>query len=180
MEIIVVSDGSSDRTNEMVAAVAVDEPRVRLRALSRLGKVAAQNVAARETSGAILAFSDANVLWRRDALRQLVRNFADPEVAYVCGAHFYTPALGTNREATYARYESWLRLNESRMGSVTAGVGPIYAVARRDYIELDPRFGHDLALPYLLVRRGRRAVVDAEAIAWRNPQATSRTSTGGR
>ena len=52
---------------------------------------------------------------------------------------------------------------------MTAGVGPIYAVRRGDYVELDPRFGHDLALPYLLVRRGRRAVVDPEARAWEKP-----------
>ena len=167
--IVVASDGSSDRTDEIVAALAADEPRIRLLALSRRGKVAAQNAAVPETTGEILAFSDANVLWRADALAELARCFADPDVAYVCGAHFYTPAAGTNREGTYGRYESWLRLNESRAGSITAGVGPIYAVRRRDYVELDPRFGHDLALPYLLVQRGRRAVVEPAAVAWEKP-----------
>jgi cellulose synthase/poly-beta-1,6-N-acetylglucosamine synthase-like glycosyltransferase len=152
-----------------VEAVAAAEARVRLLALPRGGKVAAQDAAVRGSTGEILAFSDANTLWRPDALRLLVRAFADPEVAYVCGSHFYEPAAGTNREGLYARYEGWLRRNESRLGSITGGVGPICAVRREDYSELDSRFGHDLALPYLLVQRGRRAVVDADAIAWERP-----------
>ena len=165
LEIVVASDGSTDRTEELVEAF----DGVRLLRLPRAGKVAAQDRAVRETEGEIVAFSDANTVWRRDALRLLVRSFADPDVAYVCGGHFYEPADGTNREGLYSRYENWLRRSESRLGSLTAGVGPIYAVRREDYVELDPRFGHDLALPYLLVRRGRRAVVDPEALAWERP-----------
>ena len=169
LEIVVVSDASTDRTEELVDSVAVQEPRVAVLRVARGGKVAAQDHAVRETSREILAFSDANTLWKPDALRKLVRNFGDPAVAYVCGSHSYERPEGTNREGTYARYEGWLRRNESRFGSITAGVGPIYAVRRRDYIELDPRYGHDLALPYLLVQRGRRAVVEPEALAWEKP-----------
>jgi cellulose synthase/poly-beta-1,6-N-acetylglucosamine synthase-like glycosyltransferase len=169
LDIVVVSDGSTDRTDHLVEAVAARTPRVRLLHVARGGKVAAQDFAVRATDGDIVAFSDANTVWRVDALRKLVRSFADPEVAYVCGDHSYEPTIGTNREGVYARFEAWLRKNESRVGSVTGGVGPIYAVRRDDYVELDPRFGHDLALPYLLVERGRRAVVEPEAIAWEKP-----------
>jgi cellulose synthase/poly-beta-1,6-N-acetylglucosamine synthase-like glycosyltransferase len=167
--IVVASDASADGTDELVESVAAQHPRVSLLALTRGGKVAAQDSAARATDSDILAFSDANTEWKPDALRKLVRNFGDPDVAYVCGAHFYERPDGTNREGLYARYEGWLRGNESRFGSITGGVGPIYALRREDYIELDPRFGHDLALPYLLVQRGRRAVVEPEAIAWEKP-----------
>ncbi len=169
LELVAVSDGSEDRTDELVESVAARHANVRLLRVSRGGKVAAQDHAVRATGGEILAFSDANTLWRRDAMRKLVRNFADPEVAYVCGAHFYEGGAGTNREGLYARFEGWLRRNESQLGSITAGVGPIYAVRRDDYLELDPRFGHDLALPYRLVQRGRRVVVEPEAIAWEKP-----------
>ena len=169
VEIVVASDASTDRTDELVEALAAREPRVRLLRCPRGGKVAAQNRAVRETRGDIVAFSDANAIWAPDALRALVRNFADPDVAYVCGTHFYDDGAGTNREGVYARFEGWLRRNESAFGSITGGVGPIYAIRRRDYVELDPRFGHDLALPYLLVQRGRRAVVEAEAVAWEKP-----------
>jgi cellulose synthase/poly-beta-1,6-N-acetylglucosamine synthase-like glycosyltransferase len=169
LEIVIVSDASTDRTEELVESVAAREPRVRLLTVPRGGKTAAQDVGVRETDGEVLAFSDANTLWRQDALRKLVRNFADPDVAYVCGSHFYSRTEGTNREELYARYEGWLRRNESRLGSITGGVGPIYAVRRRDYVELDPRLGHDIVMPYLMVQRGLRAVVEPEAVAWEKP-----------
>jgi cellulose synthase/poly-beta-1,6-N-acetylglucosamine synthase-like glycosyltransferase len=169
LEIVVASDASTDRTEELVAAVGARQPRVRLIRCPRGGKVAAQNQAVRETRGDILAFSDANAQWKPDALRKLVRNFADPEVAYVCGGHFYEAADGTNREGTYWRFEAWLRRNESALGSITGGIGPIYAVRRSDYVDVDPRFGHDLALPYLMVQRGRRAVFEPDAVAWEKP-----------
>jgi cellulose synthase/poly-beta-1,6-N-acetylglucosamine synthase-like glycosyltransferase len=169
LEIVVASDASTDGTDELVAAVAAREPRVRLLRCPRGGKVAAQNQAVRETGGELLAFSDANAQWKPDALHKLARNFADPDVAYACGGHFYEAADGTNREGTYWRFEAWLRRNESALGSITGGIGPIYAVRRSDYVDVDPRFGHDLALPYLMVQRGRRAIFEPEAVAWEKP-----------
>jgi cellulose synthase/poly-beta-1,6-N-acetylglucosamine synthase-like glycosyltransferase len=168
-EIVVASDASTDATDTLVEQVAAREPHVRLLRCPRGGKVAAQNLAVRQTDGEILAFSDANAQWRPDALRKLVRNFADPEVAYVCGGHFYEAADGTNREGTYWRWEAWLRRNESLLGSITGGIGPIYSVRRPDYVDVDPRFGHDLALPYLMVQHGRRAVFEPDAVAWEKP-----------
>ena len=169
LEVVVASDASADTTDTIVTEVASRDERVRLLRVPRGGKVAAQDRAVARTRAEIVAFSDANTLWSSDALRLLVRSFADPNVGYVCGGHTYEGGDGTNREGVYARFEAWLRAAESQLGSVTAGVGPIYAVRRSDYVELDPRFGHDLALPYLLVRRGRRAVVDPEARAWEKP-----------
>jgi cellulose synthase/poly-beta-1,6-N-acetylglucosamine synthase-like glycosyltransferase len=169
LEIVVASDASTDQTDELVESVAANDARVRLVRCPRGGKVAAQNQAVRETAGEILAFSDANAQWKPDALRKLVRNFADPDVAYACGGHFYEAADGTNREGTYWRFEAWLRRSESALGSITGGIGPIYSVRRSDYVDVDPRFGHDLALPYLMVQRGRRAVFEPEAVAWEKP-----------
>jgi cellulose synthase/poly-beta-1,6-N-acetylglucosamine synthase-like glycosyltransferase len=169
VEIVVASDASADRTDELVEAVARHEPRVRLVRAPRGGKVAAQNLALRETSAEIVAFSDANATWAPDALARLVRPFADPEVAYVCGRLVLEAADGTNREGAYWRYELWLRESESRLGSVTGGNGSIYAVRRSDYVDVDPRFGHDLAFPYLMVQRGRRAVYEPEARAFERP-----------
>ena len=169
LEIVVASDASTDGTDALVASLAARDPRVRLLPCPREGKVAAQNRAVRASDAEIVAFSDANAQWKPDALRRLVRNFADPDVAYVCGGHFYEAADGTNREGTYWRFEAWLRRSESALGSITGGIGPIYAVRRSDYVEVDPRFGHDLALPYLMVQRGRRAVFEPEAVAWEKP-----------
>jgi glycosyltransferase involved in cell wall biosynthesis len=169
VEIVVASDGSTDATDEIVERVAALEPRVRLLRCERGGKVAAQNRAVRETDGEILAFSDANASWAAPALRKLVRNFADDDVAYVCGQLRLEEPDGTNREGAYWQYELRVREAESTVHSVTGGNGSIYAVRRSDYVDVDPRFGHDLSLPYLMVQRGRRAVYDAEAVAFEKP-----------
>jgi hypothetical protein len=98
-----------------------------------------------------------------------MRNFADPDVGYVCGQLRLRRADGTNLEGTYWRYEVWLRERESRLGSITGGNGAVYAVRRSDYVEVDSRFGHDLSLPYVMVQRGRRAVYEPEALAFEKP-----------
>jgi cellulose synthase/poly-beta-1,6-N-acetylglucosamine synthase-like glycosyltransferase len=170
LELVVASDASTDRTDELVERYA---PRVRLVRCPRGGKVAAQNHTLPTTSGEIVAFSDANATWAPDALRRLVRNFADPDVAYVCGRLRLERADGSNREGAYWRYELWLRKSESRLGSVTGGNGSIYAVRRGDYVDVDPRFGHDLAFPYLMVQRGRRAVYEPDAVAFEKPTPTN-------
>jgi len=173
LEIVVASDASDDRTNELVEAVAAREPRVRLLDCPRGGKVAAQDRAVRETTSDVVAFSDANATWAPDALRHLVANLADPDVAYVCGRLRLEDATGSNREGLYWRYELWLREQESRLGSITGGNGSIYALNRGDYVEVDPRWGHDLAFPYRMVQAGRRAVYEPAALAFEKPTPTN-------
>ena len=165
LEIVVASDGSTDRTNEIVREVAAREPRVRLLECPRGGKVAAQHRSVRETSSDVLAFTDANTEWKPDALRVLVSNLADPEVGYVCGQLRLESPDGVNLEGIYWRYEVWVRAQESACSSITAGNGAIYAVRREAYVEDDPKFGHDFGFPYLMEQRGLRAVYDGDAIA---------------
>jgi cellulose synthase/poly-beta-1,6-N-acetylglucosamine synthase-like glycosyltransferase len=164
VEVVVASDASDDRTDELAAAAGA-----RVVRNVRGGKVAAQDRAVRESSSEIVAFSDANAVWETGALRQLVRSFADPAVAYVCGQLRLEAPDGSNREGLYWRYEMAVRSAESQLGSVTGGNGSIYAVRRGDYVEVDPRFGHDLSLPYLMVQRGRRAVYQPAALASEKP-----------
>jgi len=175
LEIVVASDASEDGTNEIVEAVAAKEPRVRLLDCPRGGKVAAQDRAVRDTESDVVAFSDANATWAPDALTQLVATLADPDVAYACGALRLEDAEGNNREGLYWRYELWLREQESQLGSVTGGNGSIYALRRGDYVEVDPRFGHDLSFPYLMVQRGRRAVYEPRAQAFEKPTPSNET-----
>jgi cellulose synthase/poly-beta-1,6-N-acetylglucosamine synthase-like glycosyltransferase len=175
LEFVVASDASTDRTNELVEAVAANDPRVRLLDCPRGGKVAAQDRAVRETTGDVVAFSDANATWAPDALRRLVADLADPDVAYVCGRLRLEDAAGSNREGLYWRYELWLREQESRLGSITGGNGSIYALNRSDYVEVDPRWGHDLAFPYRMVQAGRRAVYEPDAVAYEKPTPSNET-----
>src|SRR5689334_17790712 len=103
LEVVVSSDSSSDRTEELAEAAGA-----RVIRNPRGGKVAAQNQAVAEAAAEIVAFSDANSTWAPDALRKLVRNFADPDVAYVCGRHVYETPEGDNKEGAYWRYELML------------------------------------------------------------------------
>ncbi len=167
VELIVASDASDDGTDDLARAAGA-----RVVRNARGGKVAAQDLAVRETSSEIVAFSDANASWEPEALRELVRAFADPDVAYVCGQLRLQAPDGSNRERLYWRYEMAVRSAESRLGSVTGGNGSIYAVRRCDYVEVDPRFGHDLSLPYRMVQRGRRAVYQPSARASEKPTPT--------
>ena len=169
IEVVVASDGSTDRTDVLVEELAGRDGRVRLLRCPRGGKVAAQNAAVRTIEADIVAFADAGAVWEPDALRMLVRSLADPEVGYVAGKVAFRKPEGTNREGLYWRYELWLRGRESALGSITGGNGAIYAMPRADYVEVDPRFGHDLTFPYVTVQHGKRAVYDADARAWDRP-----------
>jgi cellulose synthase/poly-beta-1,6-N-acetylglucosamine synthase-like glycosyltransferase len=169
LEIVVASDASDDATDSIVEEVSAREPRVTLLRCPRGGKVAAQNLAVSQVESEIVAFSDANCTWAPDALRLLVRAFADPGVAYACGRLVLREADGTNVEGAYWRMETWLRAQEAATGSITGGNGSIYAVRRSDYADVDPRFGHDLSFPYLMVQHGRRAAYVPDALAYEKP-----------
>ena len=154
LQLIVASDGSADATAERARAAGADL----VLDLPAGGKVAALNAAAGRAGGELLAFSDANSLWARDALLRLVEPFADPEVGYVCGQVRFTDAAGDNLEGAYWRYEMAVREMESALAGVTAGNGAIYAVRRDAYAPLPPSGSHDLSFPFALAKRGLRSL----------------------
>jgi cellulose synthase/poly-beta-1,6-N-acetylglucosamine synthase-like glycosyltransferase len=165
LELIVAVDGGAepeaDGTAERARAAGADQ----VLELPRGGKVRAQDAGVRAARGDLLAFSDANASWEPDALARLAAAFADPAVGYACGQVRFVSAGGTNQEGVYWRYELWLRAQESALASVTAGNGAIYGVRRAAYVEVDPVMGHDLSFPFLMVKRGWRAVYVPEARA---------------
>jgi cellulose synthase/poly-beta-1,6-N-acetylglucosamine synthase-like glycosyltransferase len=169
LEVVVASDGSTDGMDALVEELAARDGRVRLVRCPRGGKVAAQNAALQTVEAEVVAFADAGAIWAPDALAKLVRSLADLTVGYVAGRVLFGEPEGTNREGLYWRYELWLRGRESALGSITGGNGAIYAVRRSDYVDVDPRFGHDLTFPYVMVQRGKRAVYEPEARAWDRP-----------
>ena len=169
LRIIVTSDASDDGTDEIVERWA--SRGVELVRAARGGKVNAQDTAVRALGDwpDVLAFSDANCAWEPDALRRLVRPFADDRVGYACGRLRLRQADGTNREGAYWRFEVALRGWEARMGSVTGGNGSIYAVRGGDYRFVDPRFGHDLSFPYRFVKDGLIATYVPDAVVSEKP-----------
>jgi cellulose synthase/poly-beta-1,6-N-acetylglucosamine synthase-like glycosyltransferase len=164
LRLIVACDGCSDATAEEARRAGADL----VLELPRGGKIRAQDAAVRQAHGEIVAFSDANALWEPGAARELVGAFGDPRVGYACGqvrfyqgphsAHGFGPAGASNQEGVYWRYEMAVRALESRLSSITAGNGAIYATRRDSYIVVDPIMGHDLSLPFNIVKRHQRAV----------------------
>jgi len=158
LEVIVACDGCEDRTAERAREAGADV----VLELSRGGKIRAQDAAVERARGEVVAFSDANALWQPDAARELVAAFAEERVGYACGQVRFVQAAegraGGNQEGLYWRYEMAVRERESRLSSITAGNGAIYATRRDSYIVVDPIMGHDLSLPFNVVKRGRRAV----------------------
>jgi cellulose synthase/poly-beta-1,6-N-acetylglucosamine synthase-like glycosyltransferase len=161
LEVIVACDGSPDATPALARTAGADI----VLELPHGGKVRAQDSAVSRARGEVVAFSDANALWERDALRALVHAFGDPAVGYACGQVRFVDAGGTNQEGLYWRYEMAVRALESRLQSVTAGNGAIYATRRESYLVVDPVMGHDLSFPFNLVKRGWRAVYVPDARA---------------
>ncbi len=157
LEVIVTCDGCTDATAQRAREAGADL----VLELARGGKIRAQDAAVGRASGEIVAFSDANALWEPDAARVLVGAFTDPRVGYACGQVRFVRAAGagaTNQEGVYWRYEMAVRGMESRLSSITAGNGAIYATRRDTYLVVDPIMGHDLSFPFNVVKRGRRAV----------------------
>jgi cellulose synthase/poly-beta-1,6-N-acetylglucosamine synthase-like glycosyltransferase len=161
LEIVVAVDGDADDTARRARVAGADV----VLELPRGGKMRAQDAGVAAARGDIVAFSDANAMWEPDAMRELVAAFADPSVAYACGQVTFVNESGTNQEGLYWQYELWMRARESALHSITAGNGAIYAVRRGDYVVTDPPMGHDLAFPFRMVKRGRRAVYAPEARA---------------
>lgn len=157
LQVIVACDGCTDATAARAREAGADL----VLELERGGKIRAQDAAVERARGEIVAFSDANALWEPDAARMLAGAFADPRVGYACGqVRFVQAAAGAdagNQEGVYWRYELAVRAYESRLSSITAGNGAIYATRRDAYIVVDPIMGHDLSLPFNMVRRGLRA-----------------------
>jgi cellulose synthase/poly-beta-1,6-N-acetylglucosamine synthase-like glycosyltransferase len=168
LEIVVVSDGSTDRTLEWAAKAGADL----VLEVPRDGKVAALNAAVERARGEVLAFSDANSTWEPDALDRLVARLADPRIGYACGQLRLEGEGGENQEGVYWRYETAVRALESRLAGVTAGNGAINAVRREAYIALEPTRGQDISFPYELTKRGWRAVFEPGAVA-REPMAAT-------
>jgi cellulose synthase/poly-beta-1,6-N-acetylglucosamine synthase-like glycosyltransferase len=159
LEIIVACDGGAqagaDATAERARAAGADL----VLELPRGGKVLAQDAAVRAAGGEILAFSDANASWEPAALHSLIQPLLDSEtVGYVCGSVGFSADAGDNQEGVYWRYEMFMRGLESRLASITAGNGAIYAVRRGSYMELGAVMSHDIAFPFTIVKRGQRAL----------------------
>ena len=166
LEIIFVSDGSTDGTDEIIKQYT--DKRIKLiRQEGRLGKTSALNLAIPQAQGELIVFSDANAMYQPDAIQKLVRNFASPEVGYVVGAAIYTDG-DTNSAAasenSYWQYELAIKKMESDLHSVVGGDGAIYAIRKELYEKLDEKDINDFVNPLQIIAKGSRGIFEPEAI----------------
>jgi cellulose synthase/poly-beta-1,6-N-acetylglucosamine synthase-like glycosyltransferase len=166
LEIMVASDCSSDRTDEIARAFAACGVRLH-RQPQRLGKTAAQNAAVEQASGDIILFSDATSLYRPDVVRAMMPNFADPTVGCVAGRLVYVDRSESRvgRGArSYWNYETFLKKHESRACSLIGASGCLYAVRRSAYVPLYHEACSDFIIATKMVEQGLRAVYEPSAV----------------
>jgi len=168
LDILVVSDGSDDGTERLAEAYATLGVRTIVQPV-RAGKEAAMHVAAKHARGGILVFTDANAMLNREALRRIVRWFADPEVGCVAGEKRVgalageSPAAG---EGAYWRYESWLKRLDSVAGSAMGATGELLAIRRELVVPKETdNIIEDFVLSMRAVIAGYRIVYEPDAVA---------------
>jgi len=192
LELLVVTDGSTDRTPDIVRTYAERNANVRLlHQPERQGKPRALLRGFPQAQGEVIVFSDANCYFQPDTLRKLVRHFADPEVGGASGAKRISgqgDAVAKEGEGLYWRYESYLKACDSAVSSVMGVPGEIWAVRRNAYIPPDPdSFIDDFVASLRLVERGWRVVFEPQALAYEEAspslraewQRRSRIAAGG-
>jgi len=166
LEIIVASDCSNDRTDE-IAKTFGRQGVVLHRQPRRLGKTAAQNAAFEKARGEIIVFSDATSLYQPDALQKIVRNFADQTVGCVGGRLIYVDPGDTHigRGAkSYWGYETFLKRHESAACSLIGVSGCLYAVRKSAYTPLYNEACSDFIIATKMVEQGLRAIYEPEAV----------------
>jgi cellulose synthase/poly-beta-1,6-N-acetylglucosamine synthase-like glycosyltransferase len=175
LEIVVVSDCSDDATDEIVQRFASERVRL-VRQNARLGKSAGLNLAVPQTSGDVLVFSDANAMYRPDAIRQLVKHFGDAKVGYVVGNARYldkgSETQAAESEGLYWKLETWLKKKESSFYSVVGGDGALYSIRRELYTPLRPADINDFLNPLQIIGRGFLGIFEPAAVCYEEAAGT--------
>jgi cellulose synthase/poly-beta-1,6-N-acetylglucosamine synthase-like glycosyltransferase len=166
LEIIVASDCSTDRTDEIARQFADRDVRL-VRQPERLGKTSAQNIAVKQARGEVILFSDATSLYETNVLRVMMPNFADSTVGCVAGRLIYIDPSESKvgRGArSYWGYETFLKRHESRVGSLIGASGCLYAVRRSAYKPFYPEACSDFMIATKMVEQGLRAIYEPDAV----------------
>ena len=168
LEIVVVSDASSDGTDAIVAEYRNRGVMLR-RQPERRGKTAGLNRTVPQLAGELVVFSDANAIYEPDALKKLARNFADPDVGCVTGEARYLPGAARAAdvgERVYWGYEMQVKRLETALGSMVGGDGAIYAIRRSLWRTLPEDAINDFLNPLQIVAAGWRNVYEPEAVCY--------------
>lgn len=171
VEIIVTSDNSTDKTNEIVKEFIKNHPTENIKLYKvkkRMGKTNAQNEAVKIAQNDILVMTDANAIIKNDAIRELVKSFSG-NISYVTGKLEYINgdlSETSNSEKQYWDLDTKIRDIESNIQTITAGNGALYACIRKEYYNFKPIQCHDSAMPLYYALNGKRAIANHKAIAY--------------
>ncbi len=167
IQIVVASDGSTDRTHEIVESFA-DES-VKLSVQPRQGKGRTLSAAVVHADHEILVFTDANTVFLRQSLRALIRLFADPTVGGVAGNQIYecdgSASLTADGERVYWSFDRVLKGWQSAAGNVTSATGAIYAIRRSLFEPVPDDAMDDFMISTGVVAQGKRLVFAKDAVA---------------
>lgn len=166
LEVIVASDCSSDRTDQIALEFASRGVRLH-RQPERFGKTAAQNAAVERATGEIVLFSDATTYYQPDVLKVLMPNFADPTVGCATGRVVYVDEAQSSighGTRSYWNYEFFLKHHESRVCSLIGVCGCLYAVRRSAYVPLYHEACSDFIIATKMMEQGLRAVYEPDAV----------------
>jgi cellulose synthase/poly-beta-1,6-N-acetylglucosamine synthase-like glycosyltransferase len=180
LEVVIASDGSTDGTDSIVERYK--ERGVELLSLPHHGKSAALNAAVATAKGEILVFSDANSIYKPDAVQELIRPFADPKVGGVAGNQIYrtdvSGASSSTGERAYWNFDRMLKVSQSKSGHTLAATGAIYAIRRSLFQPIPDGVSDDFVTSTRVIAQGYRLVFAPDAMAYEPVAATSQVEFG--
>ncbi len=168
LEVLVASDGSTDRTDQIAAEWASRGVKL-FRQEGRVGKTETQNSAVKQATGEIILFSDATTMYRPDVFRKLLPSFADDRVGCVAGRLIYVDDERTSvgkGAKSYWNYETSLKMAESRVCSLIGASGCLYAVRRSAYEPMYAEACSDFLICTSVYRKGLRSVFAPDAVCF--------------
>ncbi len=168
LEVMVASDGSTDRTDAIVRGFA-DRGVVLKRVEGRVGKTQTQNEAVKVATGEVIIFSDATTKYEQDAIKKIVRNYNDPAVGAVSGRYEYVNPTGAPvgiGTILFWKYENFIKSMQTRIRTITGCCGCIYSVRKSAYVPLPSDIISDLVEPLKVIEKGYRVVFEPEAVAY--------------
>ena len=176
VEILVVSDGSTDETENIVKRYGTRNVRL-LRTTQRLGKTNAQNEGVTSCVGEVIIFSDATTVYHSQALNKLAEHYADPRVGAVSGRYQYFDESGISPTGTgsiaFWNFENFIKTSQSRIASISGCCGCIYSVRRSAYTVLSPDIISDLVQPLHVIRKGLLVLFEPQAMAYESTTVSS-------
>lgn len=175
LEVVVASE-STDKTDEIVGEYS-GQGIVLYPFEKREGKQVTIYRVIPLLKGEIVVFSDANALYKKDALRKLARNFSDPTVGCVCGELKYVnpqkASIGET-EGLYWRYEIFIKKLESKVHSVLGANGSIYAIRKKLYAPISKYRGDDFEIPIKIAQQGYGVIFEPEAVSFEKTSSTTK------